>query len=320
MKSPSLALQDIYQYYLSRSPFCELEPYLYTLQPQAGTGQIRRLTTFSGIEIVYSDIQYNQPLSTSFSSPGALVELQFAFQGQRHVMIEREEYTLPAGQGALILLQNFRACFYPPSQEPYISLTIGIPIPLFHYAVSRMETRHAVDFLSLLSGRSFKALTFELDERSLMMARALLLAMQERHRSPLLMEASALELVDRSFHHLFEGRRLPEGFSREDMRKLGLARSIIEDSLLDPPSLLELSRRVGLNDFKLKKGFKACYGTTVYEHLRQVRLESAMSLLREGDCSVTEAAVSVGYSNVSAFSQQFCRRYGLKPSAVKRLY
>lgn len=40
-------------------------------------------------------------------------------------------------------------------------------------------------------------------------------------------------------------------------------------------------------------------------------------LLNQGN-NVTEAAVMVGYNNISAFSQQFHRKFGVKPSEVKK--
>ncbi|WKL03272.1 helix-turn-helix domain-containing protein [Paenibacillus amylolyticus] len=52
--------------------------------------------------------------------------------------------------------------------------------------------------------------------------------------------------------------------------------------------------------------------------MRQVRLDNAMKLLRNQNNNVTEAAIAVGYSNVSAFSQQFYRKFGVKPSEMKR--
>ncbi|URJ58916.1 AraC family transcriptional regulator [Paenibacillus polymyxa] len=126
------------------------------------------------------------------------------------------------------------------------------------------------------------------------------------HKSPLLMEAAALEILNR--------------LSKEDVRKLHMAREILESSMIDPPSLITLSQKVGLNDFKLKKGFKACFGTTVFEYLRQIRLDYAMKLLRSQESNVTEAAMAVGYSNVSAFSEQFFREYGVKPSSLKKVF
>lgn len=314
------SLSRLYQHYLGRSPFCQLAPHTYELLPEAGRGSIQRFTTYGGIEIVYSQLYYDQSYPTFFASKIPLIELQLAISGQRHVKLDHSDYTLPAGQGALIFLQNFKAHFYPPSGEPYISFALGIPVPLFHYAVSRLAAGSTAEFPKILNGTTFKALMFEPDERSTLMVRELIAGLHDERRSPLLMEASALEILDRCLVRLFDPKPMPAGLSRDDVRKLYLARSILESRMAEPPSLLALSRQVGLNDFKLKKGFKACFGTTVFGYLRQVRLDHAMRLLRNREHSVTETALSVGYSNISAFSQQFYRKYGVKPSEVKKLF
>ncbi|MNI51276.1 Regulatory protein PchR [compost metagenome] len=86
----------------------------------------------------------------------------------------------------------------------------------------------------------------------------------------------------------------------------------------DPPSLLELSRLVGLNDYKLKIGFKNEYGNTVFGYLREKRMEHALYLLQKGDISVSRAASLVGYANFSHFAEVFRKYYGFNPSEIKQ--
>jgi AraC-like DNA-binding protein len=54
-------------------------------------------------------------------------------------------------------------------------------------------------------------------------------------------------------------------------------------------------------------------GMTIPQYLRQLRLERAAELLRSGKFNVTEAAVEVGYSSLSHFSQAFHEQYGCCP-------
>ncbi|WP_249664415.1 helix-turn-helix transcriptional regulator, partial [Lysinibacillus sp. D4B1_S16] len=74
--------------------------------------------------------------------------------------------------------------------------------------------------------------------------------------------------------------------------------------------LMELSRLIGLNDFKLKKGFKEMYGTTVFGYLREKRLEQASLLLQNGTMNVMEVANAVGCSNPSHFAEVRKEKYG----------
>jgi AraC-like DNA-binding protein len=52
---------------------------------------------------------------------------------------------------------------------------------------------------------------------------------------------------------------------------------------------------------------------TIPQFLRQRRLERAGELLRSGRRNVTEAALEVGYSSLSHFSQAFREHFGCCP-------
>ncbi len=52
---------------------------------------------------------------------------------------------------------------------------------------------------------------------------------------------------------------------------------------------------------------------TIPQYLRKLRMERAAELLRGGKHNVTEAALEVGYSSLSHFSQAFCQIMGCCP-------
>ena len=52
---------------------------------------------------------------------------------------------------------------------------------------------------------------------------------------------------------------------------------------------------------------------TIPQYLRQLRMERAAELLRSGKFNVTEAALEVGYSSLSHFSQAFHETFGCCP-------
>lgn len=128
------------------------------------------------------------------------------------------------------------------------------------------------------------------------------------------LEAKALELLAYLITDLH-----PENVSTilhpEEQKLVFRAREILIQNLEEPPSLLELARKVGLNEYKLKVGFREIFGTTVFGCLRHERLEHARQLLEEGTKSVTEVAYSVGYSSLSHFAKAFARHFGIKPGS-----
>lgn len=132
----------------------------------------------------------------------------------------------------------------------------------------------------------------------------------------LLLEAGIVELLIKQ-HQPIETKMLPV-FSEADKARLLEAKNIVEQNLKHPCSLIELSRKTGLNDFKLKKGFKALFGNTVFGYLTGLRMDLAFKLLKESS-SVNEVAEAVGYKNAHHFTAAFKKHFDMLPSKVSKL-
>ena len=109
-----------------------------------------------------------------------------------------------------------------------------------------------------------------------------------------------------------------ETLPSDERERLEHAKEILTENLEDPPSLSELSRRIGLNTFKLKKNFKELFGVPVFKYLQNERLNKAHDLLRSQDITVQEVAWDVGYDSLSSFSNAFSKKFGFRPSEIKR--
>ncbi|MEM7104698.1 MAG: AraC family transcriptional regulator [Bacteroidota bacterium] len=103
-----------------------------------------------------------------------------------------------------------------------------------------------------------------------------------------------------------------------ERQKLIEAKEILSGNLDNPPSLSELSKKIGLNTFKLKKNFKALFGVPVFKYLQNERLTKAHELLTKAELSVREVAWDVGYDSLSSFSNAFAKKFGYRPSEVKK--
>lgn len=108
---------------------------------------------------------------------------------------------------------------------------------------------------------------------------------------------------------------IPQNNSREEIALAAAAR-ILEERLAEDHSIAEISRAVHLNEFKLKRGFKQRYGTTLFGYLRQKRMEAAREKLQQGGHSIIEVANAVGYSNPSHFARAFKEAFGVNPSQL----
>lgn len=90
--------------------------------------------------------------------------------------------------------------------------------------------------------------------------------------------------------------------------------AILRHNLAEPPDLEEIGRQVGCSPFHLSRTFSAEIGLTIPQFLRKLRMERAAELLKSGRYNVTEAALEVGYSSLSHFSQAFCQTMGCCPA------
>lgn len=109
-----------------------------------------------------------------------------------------------------------------------------------------------------------------------------------------------------------------KGFNREDITRLNEAKAYIAQNIKTPCSLVELARKTGLNDFKLKKGFKALFGHTVFGYLYELRMDTAYNLL-QNDKSVSEVAEIIGYKNPHHFTAAFKKKFGFLPSQINKM-
>jgi AraC family transcriptional regulator len=92
---------------------------------------------------------------------------------------------------------------------------------------------------------------------------------------------------------------------------------LLERDLENPPSLEMLAEVVGCGPFQLSRLFSKHWGRTIPEFLRAKRMELAAGLLRAKQLSVSEIALTVGYTSFSAFTRGFVREYGKTPTAFR---
>lgn len=116
----------------------------------------------------------------------------------------------------------------------------------------------------------------------------------------LYLEGKALELIALLLSEMADERSLgPLGLRAGDAERLHEARRILLINSDSPPTIRQLARQTGVNEFKLKSGFRQLFGTTVYGCLRDHRMEQARNLLSEKTMNVAGVAAAVGYINAT---------------------
>ncbi|MEM1260306.1 MAG: AraC family transcriptional regulator, partial [Bacteroidota bacterium] len=107
-----------------------------------------------------------------------------------------------------------------------------------------------------------------------------------------------------------------KGIKKEDVEKMYAVKELIDKNFKQIETLNGLAKRVGTNEYTLKKGFKELFGTSVFQYWKGLRLHTAKSMLREDGLSVQEVSRRIGYKNPQHFTTAFKRQFGVAPSKI----
>ncbi len=105
--------------------------------------------------------------------------------------------------------------------------------------------------------------------------------------------------------------------TKNDKHKLIEAKEILTNHIDNPPTIIELSKIVGINEYKLKKGFKELFGITTFGYIHGIRMSLAKKLLLGSDKTAQEIAYETGYGSPQHFSKAFKNTFGVSPNSIR---
>ena len=108
----------------------------------------------------------------------------------------------------------------------------------------------------------------------------------------------------------------PTTLRLNDKEKILEAKKLLEVTYASPPTLKKLSQLIGLNEFKLKTGFKEILNTTVHGYITELKMNKAKALINNG-VSISEVCYEVGFKNPSHFTVAFKNHFNYLPSHIK---
>ena len=134
----------------------------------------------------------------------------------------------------------------------------------------------------------------------------------------MMLEGSIQQLLAMQFSML--GSQSPsENIPTYNKEVFHAIRDYLNDTYLEVHSLFDLSRKFGINQNKLKNGFRTVFGTPVIAYIFSLRMAHARTLLYDMKMHVNEVAPIVGYRNAHHFSTAFKRQFGISPSVLRRV-
>jgi AraC family transcriptional regulator, transcriptional activator of the genes for pyochelin and ferripyochelin receptors len=131
--------------------------------------------------------------------------------------------------------------------------------------------------------------------------------------------SKTMELLVRCAEACEISEQKPEIFikSKADKEKIIAVRDLINERVHCPPNLTEIARHVGLNEFKLKKGFKEIFHHTIFGYLTDQRLQIARQYLLDSNQTAAEIAIEMGYATPQHFNNAFKKKFGKTPQSLR---
>jgi len=209
--------------------------------------------------------------------------------------------------------------FYNPDKElPFtLNLSTGSKMVFLSIALESLHKLFVHEALPFLKGENANRKFY--DEREIpanlyVVLNQLFTVQVSELSEKLYFQAKAMELLS-----LYFSTKKPNTEScpflndQETVRKIKHAKEHLLKNLESPPSLKELAKFAGLNEYQLKMGFKEIYGNTVYGYLLDHKLDHSRALLDSHKFQVNEVAYEIGYTNPSHFIAAFRKKFGITP-------
>lgn len=279
----------------------------------------KRLTS-GGLFLMHSQMRFDQPTTIYIEVNGETVSSQFVFYKKVTEQLKGKSNAL-YGRSR----HNIR---YIPTTSSEHEIKEGIDYMYFLIVLSKdyyfnLIDRHSIlheDFVREIERGNYTAFTDEEFFVTLEMRRVIddiIHCRQTGELKRIHTEARILELLMYQMEQLGGKGQEQELIKGDDIFKLEQAREILKSRYTSPPTQKDLSREVGLNEFKLRRGFKEYFGITVYDFITRLRMEKAKKLLLDERMSISEVSSFVGFSHQNNFSIAFKKFFGLPPSELK---
>lgn len=142
----------------------------------------------------------------------------------------------------------------------------------------------------------------------------------DAHLKGLYTKAKVYEILSLYFTNGTEktGESCPFVANEKTLRAIKEAKDLMIEQMASPPTLLELSKAIGLNLQKLKVAFKNYYGMPIYAFLLDYKMNYAKKMLVENKDNVAEISAQLGYSKSSHFIVAFKKKFGITPKQYSK--
>ena len=294
--------------------------YHYSVTDKYGEGRFNRIMLGNGIEVNMVDVIFHNNLRLHYKLKQPLFEVVYMISGDLMFFNNEMNSIMKMRNGeANITFSNYvEGWLEYLSNKHYRYISICTSQPLSKVLCADEDWDDEIgDFINIDNKLSNHLM---IPQKINPILQVPFIQMKENSMSSLLrlvyLESKAMEIVALTLENEIikhKDTTCKIKLNKSDLSKMYLVKKIMIENMENPPSILELSKMVGLNTYKLKVGFKEIFGTTVFGYLRDIRMEKARLLLENHELNINEIANEVGYSNPSHFATAFRKKYGVTP-------
>jgi AraC-like DNA-binding protein len=289
-----------------------------------GRSRLYNLSLREGLELYIQEHNLEEDLAIESSARYSMWGLGFCLLGCFDGTVDstRVNVGMRSGQSMLMFASNASSTIAVPARQRLHLIEIGLKPQVFQTLVAQeWEAWMNWDFRRAIANDAprFYLQMGQLTPIIEVVLHQILHCPYQGSIKRLYLESKTLELIALQLTQLTQGNA--KGNARKlkpsDIERIYQARDILMGNLDNPPSLLALAHQVGLNDYKLKQGFRQVFGTTTFGYLHTQRMERSRLLLESSTMNVTQVAQAVGYTNISQFAAAFRKQFGVNPSVFK---
>lgn len=275
---------------------------------------------FEGVHAFHSICRQDEPVRHGADEETACINMYFNLRGN--------SYSEDSNGRQLALSDNQHVfCYTSQFEGHYVTDSprlenFGVKLlPSFFQRLMNME----LDCMKRFQDRMEKESLVDLSDYPLPVTAAQKAVIREMQHCPytgnmkrLFFESKIMELFLLQAQQAEERKdEKPLRIKPADIERLYAARLFVKQHIFDPITLEQVARVSGLNEFKLKRGFREMFGTTVFGYLNEQRMNYARKLLMNTSSTVFEVAYTLGYSEPHNFSKAFRKYFGYSPGGLK---
>ncbi|KGT96111.1 helix-turn-helix transcriptional regulator, partial [Dickeya fangzhongdai] len=136
----------------------------------------------------------------------------------------------------------------------------------------------------------------------------------------LYLETQCMTLIIEAFSSLTEQASMNKQMSGLPLRhhqRMQQVKEMLESGEADHLAIADIAKSVNMSESSLQRYFRQSFDMTVFEYLRNCRLQRAVLAMQREGIGIAQAASLAGYTSSANFATALRRVYGLTPGQLK---